>query len=128
MDIAPVERFGNEKYVSLSTYRRDGTAVPTAVWFAVDGDSLVIWTGTDTGKIKRIRRQANVAIARCDMRGRVNGDAVPAVAEICDGAGTEHVRQLIKKKYGISGRLLVTMSKMRRGAAGTVGLRVTFPA
>lgn len=128
METTPAARFEGGKCISLTTYRKDGTEVPAAVWFAVDGDALVVWTGTDTGKVKRIRRRADVTIALCDMRGRVKGEAVPAAAEICDGEATENVRRLIKKRYGISGWLLVTLSKMRRGADATVGLRVTFPA
>ena len=36
--------------ISLTTYRRTGVPVPTPVWAAPDGDSLVVWTRADSGK------------------------------------------------------------------------------
>jgi PPOX class probable F420-dependent enzyme len=123
-----LERFASENYVSLTTYRRDGTGVPTAVWCAVDGDALYIWTATDTWKVKRIRRRAEVTVAACSRLGKVRSEPIPGRAEICDAAGSERTRELIKAKYGWFGRLSIGLSIWRRGGDGSVGLRVTFPA
>jgi len=51
------------KYISVTTYRRDGTDVATPVWFVQDGDRLLIRTGVDSGKAKRIRRNPAVLVA-----------------------------------------------------------------
>jgi hypothetical protein len=123
-----IERFDAEHYVSLTTFRRDGTAVPTPVWVAGDGAALYVWTPTRSGKVRRIRRRPEVTLAPCDARGRVRGEAVPAIAEICDAAATDLTRELVKKKYGWTARVLVRLSILRRGRDGTVGLRVTFPS
>src|SRR5215475_405959 len=77
-----IERLDAEHYVSLTTFRRDGTAVPTPVWLAGDGTALYVWTPTRSGKVKRIRRRPEVTLAACDARGRVRGEAVPAIAEL----------------------------------------------
>ena len=37
-------------YVSLTTFRRTGVPVSTPVWAAPDGDSLLVWTRTESGK------------------------------------------------------------------------------
>ena len=42
-------------YVSLTTFRRTGVPVRTPVWAAPDGATLVVWTRTDSGKVKRLR-------------------------------------------------------------------------
>jgi PPOX class probable F420-dependent enzyme len=123
-----IERFAGENYVSLTTYRQDGTGVPTAVWCAVDGDALYIWTATDTWKVKRIRRRADVTVAACSRLGKIRSEPIRGRAEICDAAGSDRTRQLIKQKYGWFGRLSVGLSVWRRGRDGSVGLRVTFPA
>jgi PPOX class probable F420-dependent enzyme len=34
------------------TFRRDGTAVATPVWFVADGGTLLVWTGESTWKVK----------------------------------------------------------------------------
>jgi PPOX class probable F420-dependent enzyme len=121
-----LERLDASKYVLVTSFRRDGTPVSTPVWAARDDDSLVVWTGTGTGKVKRIRRDGTVAVAPCSARGKPYGDSVPARAEILDAAGTTRTRELIKKKYGLVGRLLVNGSLWRRGATGTVGVRITL--
>jgi uncharacterized protein len=117
--------FEPSKYVSLTTFRKDGRGVPTALWFAIDGEDLVAWTVADSGKVKRIRRSGAVTVAACDMRGVVQGEAAPARAVICDATETRRVRSLIAKRYGLLGHLTMTMSRIRRGSTGTVGLRIS---
>jgi uncharacterized protein len=118
--------FSSDKYVSVTTFRKDGTAVPTPVWFGLDGDALVVWTVSDSGKVKRIRRNGDVTIAACDIRGRVTGDAVPAHAVILDETESDRIRKVIAKRYGIIGRITMKMSEIRRGKTGTVGLSITL--
>jgi uncharacterized protein len=116
---------GSGKYVLLTTFRKNGTPVPTPVWVVRDGDDLAVWTVTTSGKVKRIRRNAAVTVAECDLRGRPLGEAVPATARVLDAAGTERVRALLRKKYGVMGWLTVNGSLLRRGRDGTVGITVT---
>jgi PPOX class probable F420-dependent enzyme len=120
-----LDDLGAAKYLLVTTYRKDGTPVPTPVWAARDGDSLVVWTVTDSGKVKRIRRTGRAEVVPCTVRGKPLGESVPARAEVLDAAGTAQVRDLIKRKYGLFGSLTVNFSRLRRGANGTVGLRLT---
>ena len=57
------------KYLSLETFRKSGQGVPTPVWFVQDGPALYISTEGSSGKVKRIRNNARVRIAPCDMWG-----------------------------------------------------------
>ncbi|HLL65161.1 MAG TPA: PPOX class F420-dependent oxidoreductase [Micromonosporaceae bacterium] len=114
------------KYVLVTTFRRDGTGVPTPVWAARDGDHLVVWTVADSGKVKRIRRDGRVTVAPCTLRGKPLGPAVPGTATILDGPGARRVRGLLKRKYWLTGPLTITLSTWRRGEAGTVGLRISL--
>jgi PPOX class probable F420-dependent enzyme len=123
---AALDVLGASKYVLVTTFRRDGTPVATPVWAARDGDGLVVWTVRDSGKVKRIRRNPKVAVAPCTVRGKPRGESVPARAEILDAEGTARVRNLIKKKYWLTGPLLVNGSLRRRGEQGTVGIRITL--
>lgn len=101
-----VEQFGRAKYVSLTTFRKDGTPVATPVWLAADGDELLIVSDADSWKVKRIRRDGRVRLAVCDLRGRIAPDALRAegTARVLDDAGTRKVRKLIGRKY-VSSRL-----------------------
>jgi PPOX class probable F420-dependent enzyme len=118
---------GQARYALVTTYRRDGRAVPTPVWVVRDDDALAIWTVTDSGKVKRIRRSSKVLVAPCDFGGRPTGGSMPARATILDAAGTERVRHLMRRKYGLSGRLTLFLSRLRRGRDGTVAIRITAP-
>jgi uncharacterized protein len=124
----PAAHLSAGKYILLTTYRRDGTPVATPLWFAPDGAALVVWTVTASWKVKRIRNNPEVSVAPCTMRGKPLGLAVAGRAEILDQRGTARVRKLIMRRYWLFGRLLVPMSRWRRGDAGTIGIRIDIGA
>ncbi|WP_433314955.1 PPOX class F420-dependent oxidoreductase [Micromonospora sp. CA-269861] len=121
-----LDRLSAEKYILLTTFRKDGRAVPTPVWAVRDGEALAVWTRADSGKVKRIRRNGDVTVAPCDVRGRPHGAEVSAHATICGGGDTGRIRDLLKHKYRVIGRLSLLSSRLRRGEGGTVGIRVTL--
>jgi PPOX class probable F420-dependent enzyme len=122
-----VDALGSGSYVLVTTFRKDGRAVPTPVWVVLDGDALAVWTPRDSGKVKRVRRDGAVRVGPCDARGRLTGDEVRGTASIMDSEGTARVRALLGRKYGLIGRLSVWGSRLRRGVEGTVGIRITVP-
>jgi PPOX class probable F420-dependent enzyme len=89
------------KYLSLTTYRKDGTGVATPVWFAVEGDELYVWTRSDSWKVKRLRRDDRVTVTPCDVRGRVAEGAPSAegTARLLDEADLKKVRRALSRKY-----------------------------
>lgn len=95
-----MERF-NGKYLSLTSFRRDGTGVATPVWFVADNGRLLVETDADSYKVKRIRRDPHVRMALCDARGRVRGLAVDAEAEILPDTERGRVERLLARKYRI---------------------------
>ncbi|WP_060882432.1 PPOX class F420-dependent oxidoreductase [Streptomyces caniscabiei] len=125
-DETTLDALGAGKYLLVTTYRKNGTTVPTPVWVVRDGDALGIWTVADSWKVKRIRNRADVLVGPCDVRGNPTGDSVPARAEILDAAGSAAYRRLIARKYGVLGRLTLLGSRLRRGADGTIGIRITL--
>src|SRR3954453_9606506 len=118
--MATLESLGSEKFVLLTTYRRDGRAVPTPLWVVPDDGGLGFWTVADSGKVKRIRNSGRVTLTACDMRGNPSGDSVEAVARIGEPADRARVAERLKKKYGVLGRLTLMGSRLRRGPDGTV--------
>ena len=110
------------KYLSLGTYRKDGSLVRTPVWVVRDGDRLLVTTQGTSGKVRRIRANPAVVLAPCDARGRLRGDEVPGMAELQDAAATARATGLIRRRYGLLGWLLT-----RRGGDDRQGLalRVT---
>lgn len=126
MSDTPLDRLGAGKYLLITSYRKNGSPVPTPVWVVRDGDTLGVWTVADSWKVKRIRARADILVGPCDLRGNPTGDPVPATAEICDAETAARYRGLIARKYGITGRLSLLGSRLRRGVNGTVGIRVTI--
>jgi hypothetical protein len=119
-----LDRLAAEKYVLLTTFRKDGRAVPTPVWAVRDGDALAVWTVADSGKVKRVRRSGEVTVAPCDVRGKASGEPVSGHAVLVDRAENQRVKGLLIGKYGIQARLGTWFSRLRRGTQGTVILQI----
>ncbi len=95
---------GTARYISLTTFRRDGSTASTPVWVVSDdGRRLLVWTGGSTWKAKRIRHDPRVLVARATMRGRERGPRLEGTARILDGVD---VRPLLREKYGWQMRML----------------------
>ncbi|MFT4570404.1 MAG: PPOX class probable F420-dependent enzyme [Hyphomicrobiaceae bacterium] len=90
-----------QPYVSLESYRRDGSGVRTPVWHVVFDDRLYVFTERASWKVKRILRSPGVALAACDWRGGSPGLWLPGQARVI---GSEPARgdeaQLIQRVYG----------------------------
>jgi PPOX class probable F420-dependent enzyme len=86
-----------EPFVSITTFRCDGTPVSVPVWCAADNGTLLVLSEADSWKVKRIRRDAHVRLAPCSARGTPRGPAVDADASLV--AETAKVRALLARKY-----------------------------
>jgi uncharacterized protein len=91
-----------QKYISLTTFRKNGAAVVTPVWFGEGDGKLYIMTRSIFGKCKRIRNNPQVQVAPCTIRGRVTGPESPAVARILPAEEHARARQLINRKYWLA--------------------------
>lgn len=90
------------KYISLTTFRKNGAAIATPVWFGEDGDKLYVMTRSDLGKTKRISNNPHVLVAPCTIRGHVTGPEFVATARILPAQQHAHARQVINRKYWIA--------------------------
>jgi PPOX class probable F420-dependent enzyme len=88
-----------QKYILLTTFRKNGTAVPTPIWFAEDNDKLYLKTRADSGKTKRIRNNPQVRVAPCTVRGKVTGPESSASARILPPEDWPRANQAINRKY-----------------------------
>jgi len=57
-----LEQLSTEEFLLLTTFRRSGEAVGTPVWVVRDGSHLLVTTGQQTGKVKRIRHTPGSAL------------------------------------------------------------------
>jgi uncharacterized protein len=89
------------KYLSLTSFRRDGTGVATPVWFVEADGRLLVETDAGSYKVRRIRRNPQVRIAPCTATGRLRGTPVPAWAELLPDAEVARVDRLMAGKYRV---------------------------
>lgn len=124
-----LDTLGKGKYLSLTTFRKDGTAVATPVWLVRDGDTLRVITQADSGKAKRLRNSSRVLLAPCDARGTLKGAQVEGTATLQDAGETARTAELVEKRYGLLGKLLMWRSRRaarKPGATGQVGITITL--
>ena len=98
--IPPV--IAGQKYISLTTFRKNGTAVPTPVWFGEQDGKLYVMTLSSTGKAKRIHNNQQVRIAPCTIRGRVTGPEFPATARLLPAEEFPRARKTLTRKYWLA--------------------------
>jgi hypothetical protein len=121
-----------ERYISLTTYKRDGTPVATPVWVVSDdGRRLLVWTGSETWKARRLRRDPRVLVVASDGRGKAKGSPMPGTARFVDEG--ELVTRLLRRKYGWQKRALDMFNDLvrrlrRRPRAGAVYIEIVDPA
>jgi uncharacterized protein len=119
------------KYLSLTSYKRDGTAVATPVWFVEQGGRLLVQTDVGSGKVKRIRANPVVSVALCNGIGHLRGEQVRGRAEVLAPTETGQIEDLISRKYHrdvlIIGPLRWVQRTLHLGKhqGPTVGLAIT---
>jgi PPOX class probable F420-dependent enzyme len=97
----PAEISG-KNYISLSTYRKTGAAVPTPVWFGEENGKLYVMTRSDSGKYKRLRNHSNVRVAACTMRGKVTGPEFAGTARVLPPEDWPQAKETITQKYWLA--------------------------
>ena len=113
--------FEGARYLSLATFKRDGSEVPTPVWFAEIDGALYVFSERRAAKIKRLRNSSRARVAVCDARGRLRGDWMDASARVVDEpAAIDAAFAALRRKYGWQMRvadLLATLSGRIRNRA-----------
>jgi len=126
--MTPIEEIVRSKYVSLTTYRKDGTAVPTPVWHVARGGELVVISDAGAWKVKRIRNNSHVVVTVCDIRGRIAPGAASAegTARLLDEDDTAAGRRLLARKYLLSrlGNWVTRVLHLRKSPV--IGIAVSF--
>ena len=117
-------QFANQKYLNLESYRRDGQAARTPLWFVEDNGLLYFYTVAHSYKVKRIQNNPHVRVAPCDIRGNLKGEWVDGAAQRLDQVEARHANDLLNRKYGLAKRALNFMAKIRGHERAAFAIRL----
>jgi PPOX class probable F420-dependent enzyme len=114
-------------YISLGSFKKDGTVVLTPVWVAPLDGKLVVFTLRESYKVKRVRRNPKVRVAKCDVRGKILGEWFEGACRVVDDK--EHEKRAyaaLREKYGLSMRIGDVMSTLTGRIKRRVILEITL--
>jgi hypothetical protein len=116
---ADLEALFPGRYLSVTSFKRDGTGVATPVWFVSDGSRLFALTDLHSAKVRRIRRNPRVLVASCRADGKLRSDPVPArVTVLTSTPELDRVQKLLIERYRISYRLVMLIYRLGRRLRG----------
>ena len=119
-----ISQFLDEKYINIETYRKNGQAVQTPVWFVVDGRTIYVRTDMNSGKIKRTRNNPHVRITPCNARGQPKGKWIDGKMRVASTSEAKQANQYLKQKYGLQGNLIRIFNRLRNNKPIVVSIRI----
>jgi PPOX class probable F420-dependent enzyme len=115
LEVDPLLDLGDQDFIVLTTFRKTGVGVPTTVWVARDGDSLLVITPAESGKVKRLRNSGRVELQASSRMGKV-ADGAPIIsgtATVIDDAPSHpELIEIFKKKYGFQWGLTMLIERI----------------
>lgn len=120
-------------FARLTTFKRNGDPVSSAMWLAPLGDDIVMSTPADMVKVKRLRRDARVELAISNRMGTVEDGAAVVTGRgvvLSDPADVANGTRAILGKYGLQWRAMkaVEWVAARGRSRDRVVLRLTRDA
>jgi PPOX class probable F420-dependent enzyme len=103
------------RYLSVTSFKRDGTGVATPVWFVSDGSRLFALTDLHSWKVRRIRRNPHVLVAPCRVNGKLRREPVPARADVLTATeDLDRVQKLLLERYKLTYRVVMLFYRLGR--------------
>ena len=107
------------RYLSVTSFKRDGTSVATPVWFVSEGKRLFAFTDRHSAKIRRIRRNPSVLVGSCRVDGKLRREPIAAHAEVLTAApDLERAQKLLLARYKFSYRVVMLLYRLGRRLRG----------
>jgi PPOX class probable F420-dependent enzyme len=106
-------QFGDQKYLSLETFKKNGQGVKTPVWFVLHENAFYVYTEADSWKVKRIRNNPRVRVAVCNFRGAIKGSWLDATSSLVEGDVRLAADKLLDRKYFLK-KLFNFLSRINR--------------
>lgn len=105
-----LQALSNTKTILLTTYKRDGTPVPTPVSIAFDGDRAFFRSYNRAWKTKRLRNNPIVEVAPATFRGKVTGPTVHARASLLSDGDANTAAKALARRHRLLQAVLVPLA------------------
>lgn len=113
MEATSLATLDRQRYLNLATFRRNGRAVETPVWFALREGKLYVFTDGTSGKVKRLRANPHIRVAPCDVRGKLKGEWIDGQGRVVDEPdAVEAAYAVLRRKYGLQMRVTDFLSRL----------------
>jgi PPOX class probable F420-dependent enzyme len=103
------------KFVSVTTFKKNGDAVAAPMWIGRDGDDLFVWTPADSWKVKRVGNNPRVALVPCGRFGKPDEGAQPVDGTahvVTDPATVERLTKVIQRTYGLEFHVVTFIERL----------------
>jgi hypothetical protein len=92
--------FSAYRTILFETFKKDGTAVNTPVWFVQEGATLYVSTSPDAWKAKRLRSNPAARIAGADAAERPATAWINVTGRFIEGDEAGRIYDALDKRYG----------------------------
>ena len=107
-----------EKYIRVTTFKKDGTEVSTPTWVVpLDDGKLGFYTSSTSGKAKRLKNNPKVVVQPSDARGRAKpgSSTLNGTAVVVTGPERDAIYDKVVAKYGF-------MTKITKFVGSAIGV------
>ena len=121
-----LEKIGKGQYIALKSYKKNGEGKITPVWVCLLENRIYVSTSAESWKVKRIRRNGQIAICSSNATGKPKSAWIDAQAVIREEAPLkEKVKQAMVKKYRLQYRLIRFLERLSGSQASDVVIEIT---
>ena len=105
----------DEKYIRVTTFKKDGTEVSTPTWVVpLDDGKIGFYTSSASGKAKRLKNNSAVVVQPSNGRGRAKRDTLPlqGTAVVVSGSERDLIYEKVVAKYGFMTKVTRFLAKI----------------
>ena len=100
----------NARTILLTTYKRDGTPVPTPVSVAFDDGRAFFRSYDKAWKTKRLRNNPRVEFAASTLRGKPTGPAIQAQATLLEDEQARVAAKALARRHRVLQGIMVPVA------------------
>ena len=115
--------FEDQKYISLETFKKNGSGVKTPVWFVMHDGIIYVTTMDSSWKVKRLKNTKLVRITTSNFKGTPKKEWIEGQAFFGSESELKLAMSLRKKKYGLWARI-IGLFVSKKGKVVVIGIKI----